>query len=175
MQKVISNLHIRSQNSIAVQQLTESDANLLPAEVTAATLGGPGQVPRIASMHPGAVASPGMYATRPVVYLQASAVPTVEEIVRDAAAAAARPMSLPALFMELHRRGAAGAGAPVFGAVVPWGMFDTQTLICVRYAHDYVLLQSSVLKRLEAAPTRTLASDTMTKMMQVLPLARAQL
>lgn len=167
LQKLISNLYIRARDTIAMQRLDASDANLLPARVTLATPTTSNQVPRLASMRPDAVPTPGAFATRPVAYLQASTLPAIDEIVHAAAAA---PISLEGLFVELQRRDAAGAGGPVYGAVVPWGMFDTQTLMCVRYAHDYVLLQSKVLQRLQAPPTATLASDTMTKMMQARPL-----
>lgn len=165
MQKLVSNLCIRARNSIAVQHLSAADANLLPAEATLATLSAPGQVPRLAALHPRATPAPDTHAVRPIVYVEASSVPVIEEIV--SASGAAAPVSLEGAFGELQRRADAGAGGPVYGAVVPWGVFDTQTLICVRYAHDYVLLQSKVLARLEAPPKATLASDTMTKMMQV--------
>jgi hypothetical protein len=156
VQKLVSNMHVRAGNTIAMQRLCDTYVRLSSPQVTLATPQSAHTVPRIQGMHVGVPPVQGALALAPVAYITAKSLGQVEAAVGAAS-------TLPALFAHLH-----SAGEVVYGVVLPWGVLDTSWLLCAQYAHEFALFHARHNRFVTASPdTDKMSSDTITKLLQV--------
>lgn len=145
---------IRKHNCIALQQLTDTDIQLYdPAGYTAPTeLLSTGQVPQVAALQANVPLQSGDLATLNVAYLRADSADAVHVSKTD---------TLPQLIQELSHSG------PIYGALVPWGIFDLSQLLPVRYIAAYSAYSRGTADLISAFEKRPAADkDCITALLQ---------
>lgn len=145
---------IRKQNCIALQQLTGTDVQLYgttghtaPTELLTS-----GQVPQLAALQPNVTLQSGDLVTQNIAYLRADSVAAVYN---------STATTLAGLIQDLSSTG------PIFGALVPWGMFNLSSLLPIRYLAAYTAFVHGNADLIELFKNRPPAEkDCITEMLQ---------
>lgn len=150
---------IRAENTIALQHLNETYANLASISVTLVTPETSSHtVPIISSMHPNSAPKQGALALAPLAYLTAKTLASAAGAVQHAGV-----RTIPQLFEALHN-----AGEQVYGVVLPWGVLDCSQLLTVQYAHEFMLFHQRNNKNCPVSPhAHKMSSDTILTLLQV--------
>jgi hypothetical protein len=157
VQKLVSNMVIRAATCIGLSTLTDTDVKLYGPSAPVATPAGPGQVPRLDTIHTTPMTlAPGVLVPRPVLFLP---VATIQRVLD---AAATQDTSLLDLAEQLQR------SEPVYGALMPPGAYDLARLFPQRYVQQRMLYSAAARRRLDAcAAASDSDADTITALLQV--------